>query len=229
MRKCLVVIPTFAGVLPRPFRNFMDIAMVTGRMCPDWKFAWTAPERKSLPNAMTESVEQVLQHGYDALIAFDDDCFPPYDCIPRLLAHLDKGREFVAGVGVMRGYPHTTTVAEVFPEGHTLIANGATGGKVAGHKWLDNVDALPELAEVDFCGVPVAIMARSIFEKVEAPWFGLHWPDGGVVTHDVFLCRKMKKAGIPVLVDTTLKCGHLAEAPIITFENREIARQLVGG
>jgi hypothetical protein len=38
----------------------------------------------------------------------------------------------------------------------------------------------------------------------------------------------MKAAGIPVLVDTTLKCGHLSEAPVITFENRGLARELVG-
>lgn len=228
MRKALIVVPTFAGVLPRPFRSFLEIAMVAGRQCPDWKFGFVAPERQSLPMAMNQAAQTVVQQGFDALIAFDDDCFPPYDCIPRLLAHLDAGRAFVAGVGVMRGYPHTTTIAEVFEEGPSLVQrpNGRT--TVVGHRWLDDVDALPTVAEVDFCGVPVAVMARSIFEQVPAPWFGLHGEDGGTVTHDVFFCRKLQAAGIPVLVDTSIKCGHLAEAPIVTFENRRHARELVG-
>lgn len=227
MRKALIVVPTFAGVLPRPFRGFMELAMVAGRMCPDWKFGFIAPERQSLPMAMTGAVNSVLAQDYDALIAFDDDCFPPYDCIPRLLAHVEAGRQFVAGVGVMRGYPHTTTIAEYFAEGPSIVQK-ATSARVVGHQWLDDIDTLQPLAEVDFCGVPVAIAARSVFEQVPAPWFGLTSEDGGTVTHDVFFCRKLKAAGIPVLVDTTLKCGHLAEAPIITFENRGLARELVG-
>ena len=227
MRKALIVVPTFAGVLPRPFKSFLEIATVAGRMCPDWRFGFMVPERQSLPMAMNTAVHTLLAQDYDAIIAFDDDCFPPYDCIPRLLAHAEAGRSFVAGVGVMRSYPHTTTVAEVFPEGQSLVYQG-DAITVKGHQWLDDVDALPELAEVDFCGVPVALMARACFEQVTAPWFGLHGDDGGTVTHDVFFCRKLKAAGIPVLVDTSIKCGHLAEAPIVTFENRSYARELVG-
>src|SRR5262245_44824209 len=226
-RKALVVIPTFNGPEAQPFRNFLEIAYVTGRSCPDWKFGWHPIARKSLPAAMTEAAEHVLQGGWDALIAFDDDCFPPYDCIARLIAHYEAGRQFVAGVGLMRNYPFTTTVARTYAEGYTLVVNGETGGKVSGHEWLDDISPLPDLVEADFCGVPVALMARSIFETVQAPWFGLSAPDGAQVTHDVFLCRKLKAAGIPVLVDTTLKCGHLTEAPIITFENRAQARDLL--
>lgn len=228
MRKALIVVPSFAGVEPRPLESFMQIAIAAGRTCPDWRFGVIAPRRQSLPMAMNNAAKTVMEQKFDALIAFDDDCFPPFDCIPRLIAHFEAGREFVAGVGVMRGYPHTTTVARQFPEGHSLVQKGSQI-EIRGHEWLDDVDALPELAEVDFCGVPVALMARSIFEKVEPPFFGLHGEDGGVVTHDVFFCRKLKEAGIPVLVDTTIKCGHLSEAPIITFENRAIARELVGG
>jgi hypothetical protein len=227
MRKALIVFPVFQSVYPRPFRGFLEIAMVAGRMCPEWKFGFLAPERSSLPMAMNGAAQTVVEQGYDALIAFDDDCFPPFDCIPRLLAHYDAGRQFVAGVGVMRGYPHTTTAAKVFDEGPSLVQQGDRM-KVTSHQWLDNIETLPALAEVDFCGVPVALMARSVFETVKSPWFGLHGPDGGTVTHDVFFCRKLKAAGIPVLVDTTLKCGHLAEPPVITFENRDHARELVG-
>jgi hypothetical protein len=126
----------------------------------------------------------------------------------------------------MRNFPHTTTIAEVFPEGPTLHAH-ETGAKITGHRWLDDLDRLQPLAEVDFCGVPVALMARSIFETVPAPWFGLYGDDGVTITHDVFFCRKLKAAGIPVLVDTTMKCGHLGEAPIVTFENRNRVRELV--
>ena len=228
MRKALVVFPVFQSVYPRPFRGFLEIATVAGRVCRDWHFGYLAPERQSLPMAMNGAAQMAIEQDFDALIAFDDDCFPPFDCIPRLLAHVEAGRDFVAGVGVMRGYPHTTTVAKTYPEGYSLVQQGAQL-KVTGHEWLDDISRLSELAEVDFCGVPVAVIARRALETVTRPWFGLHGEDGGTVTHDVFFCRKLKQAGIPVLVDTTLKCGHLTEPPVITFENRALARELVGG
>lgn len=229
MRKALIIVPTFSGVLPRPFRNFMEIAYVTGRTCPDWKFGWWVEARTSLPAAMNGAAIAMLSQGYDALISFDDDCFPPYDCIPRLLKHYEEGREFVAGVGIMRNYPHTTTVAEVYDDGPTLKLTEEGAYRVEGHRWLDDIEALPPLADVGFCGVPVAMMARTIFERVRAPWFGLHGEDGGTLSHDVFFCRKLKEAGIPVLVDTTIRCGHLAEPPVVSFENRAQARELVDG
>ena len=224
MPRALVMFPTFSGPPPLAFQGFLEIAHTAARACPDWQFGYHVISRKSLPAAMTDAADIVLQQGWDALIAFDDDCFPPFDCIPRLIAHYEAGREFVAGVGLMRNYPFTTTVARTFPEGYTLVFSGDRAGKVAGHEWLDDLTDLPELAEVDFCGVPVAMMARRVFERIAPPWFGLHGEDGGQVTHDVFLCRKIKAAGMRVLVDTTLKCGHLIEAPIITFENRAQAR-----
>lgn len=226
-KRALLGIPSFSGVDPRPLKNFLDCAIVAGRACPDWRFATQVPERASLPSAMTALAQQVRDQDFECLIVFDDDCFPPYDVIPRLLAHMEAGHPFVAGVGVMRHYPHTTTVARVYPEGWTLVA-GPDGGQIRGHQWLDDVAALPPLAEVDFCGVPVAAIHRSVFETVPEPWFDLRAEDGGTVTHDVFFCRKLKAAGLPVRVDTTLKCGHLAPAPIITFENRALARELVG-
>ena len=228
MRKCLVVVPTFDGPYARPFRSFMEIMYVAGRACPDWNFAFQAPERSSLPAAMNHVGNMVLAHSIDALIVFDDDCFPPYDCIPRLLKHYDDGQYFVAGVGITRNYPHVTTIARKFAEGHTLTAYPNGRKKVTNHQWLDDISGLGTLAEVDFCGVPVAMMARKVFAELPAPWFGLHGEDGGVVTHDVFFCTKLRAAGLPVLVDTTLKCGHLAEAPIVTFENRDTVRELVG-
>jgi len=229
MPKALVVVPTFAGVMPRPFRGLMEIVYVAGRKCPDWTFGFIAPERQSLVRAMTDAGALVVQQGFDCLITFDDDCFPPFDCIPRLIAHREHGHTFVAGVGVMKGFPHTTTIGREFPEGYSLLHCPSGNTTITAHEWLDDIDAMPALAEVDFCGVPVAMIGREAFERTEKPWFALHGSDGGQVTHDVFFCRRLKDAGIKVLVDTSLRCGHLTDAPVITFDNRSNARELVGG
>jgi hypothetical protein len=123
----------------------------------------------------------------------------------------------------MRGYPFTTTVANYYPEGITAVV-GANGkvGQLSGFEWLDEFPQ--ELKEADFCGVPAAIVHRRCFEAVAPPWFADLDEHGERLTHDVYFCRKLKEAGIPVMVDGTIRCGHLTEAPIVTFDNRASAR-----
>lgn len=225
--RALVVIPCFQAVYPRPLKNFLEIALVAGRTCPDVEFGIHIPERQSLVAAMNTAADIVRQQRWDMLIAFDDDCFPPYDCIPRLIQHYRSGHQYVAGVGVMRNFPFTTTVGRYYEEGPTLVV-GPSESKVSGFYWLDDIDELPPLAEADFCGMPVALIGREVLEAVVPPAFGVLDEHGGACTHDVYFARKVKAAGFPVHVDTTIRCAHLTEAPIVTFENRTAARQLAG-
>jgi len=180
--------------------------------------------RDSLVTAMNTYGQLVLDHGFDALIIADDDCLPPFDAIPRLVDHLHAGRDYVSTVGYMRGYPHTTTIGRYLKHGVSAVQT-PYGVEWKGFQWLDNLDGAPPLLEADFCGVPLALMSRRCFEKGEVPWFGTQMPEGSC-THDIFFAKRMQAAGIPVLVDTTIRCGHLADPAIIDETSRHIARQV---
>lgn len=223
--RILLVFPIFQAVYPRAFHNFAELLITAARneRTKDVKFGVMVQERKSLVAAMNEAAETLIEQGFDAMIMFDDDCFPPIDAIPRLVAHcVEGGHPFVAGLGVMRGYPFTTTAAKYYPEGITASYDEKGKLRLAGFEWLDDFPA--ELTPVDFCGVPIAMVMRECFERVEFPWFADLDEQGRRMTHDVYFCRKLKDAGIPVMVDGTMRCGHMSEAPIITFENRPQAR-----
>lgn len=224
--KVLLVWPVFQALYPRPFHNFANILIHAGRQT-DYELFVHVIERSSLVTAMNAVGELVRQGPWDACVVFDDDCFPPYDVVPRLLTRcFDEGHAFVAAAGLMRGYPYTTTAATYYPEGITaLVKPDKTFDHLAGFQWVDD---LPDaLTEVDFCGVPAAVIHRRVFETIAPPWFGDADPDGQRLTHDVYFARKLQAAGFKVMLDGTLKCGHLTEAPIITFENRAQARELV--
>lgn len=227
MKQILLVWPVFQALYPRPFETFAQICIAAGRQT-DYKFGVKVFERQSLVAAMN-TLGQLMeaQPEWDAVIVFDDDCFPPVDVIPRLLTRcFDEGHPFVAAAGVMRGYPFTTTVARHYPEGVTCRKT-ADRVEVSGFEWVDDIPA--DLIDADFCGVPAAIIHRSCFERVKAPWFGDQDEKGERVTHDVYFCRKLQAAGIPIKVDGTIRCGHLLDAPVITFENREASRAVLAG
>jgi len=227
MTKVLLVFPVFQAIYPRPFQRFAEMLVAAGRQT-GYLFGVLVPERQPLVAAMNSVGERMVSEDWDACIVFDDDCLPPHDVIPRLLARcFDEGIAFCAAAGVMRGYPFTTTAARSYDEGVTGIV-GANGHvtTLSGFRWLDD---LPEaLTPVDFCGVPAAIIHRRCFLETPRPWFGELDRTGERVTHDVYFCQQLQAAGIPRYVDGTLRCGHLVDAPIVTFENRASAREAVG-
>jgi GT2 family glycosyltransferase len=227
LKKILLVVPVFHAVYPRPFTRFLEMAVVAGRQL-GYVFAIHTPERQGLVTAMNTAVAIVLDQAFDAMVIFDDDCLPPPDAIKRLLERcFDEGRPFVAGAGVMRGYPFTTTVAKYYKEGYSAVVRDEKW-HLEGHQWLDDLpDAL--IDDVDFCGVPIAIVHRRVFERLGANCFGDQDRFGNRMTHDVYFCRKVKDAGFPVAVDGTIHCDHMVEAPIVSFDNRKVARALATG
>ena len=222
----LIVVPCFQAAYPSALANFMAIMATAGRQCGDrYQFDVSVPARQALTAAMNEAGKRLLEHEHVAMIVFDDDCYPPVDVIPRLLAHYEAGHHFVAGAGLMRGFPHTTTIGRYFPEGVSYVPQT---GELRGFEWVDDLESLPPLATVDFCGVPVALISRACFERATFPWFETWDAEaGGACTHDVFWAKRLKQAGIPVEVDTTIRCSHLAEAPVVDFRNRTMARRIV--
>jgi hypothetical protein len=184
-------------------------------------------ERESIHGAMNRAAGLLITEGFDAMIVSDDDCFPPFDAIPRLLKHYEDGHHYVCGLGFMRGFPHTTTIGRYYPEGVSLRINPETKQpELVGFYWVDDfANEPPGLISCDFAGVPIAMISRDLFLKVPGPWFGTHM-DGGDCTHDVYFGAKVKAAGFDVLVDRDIACDHLLDPGIVTEHNRGLMRNV---
>lgn len=221
-----IVIPVFQAVYPTPFANFLQLAMRTAHtLGGKYGFDILVPERQLLHGAMNTAIEKALAGGYAALILADDDCFAPPDAIQKLVHHYEQGVEFVAGVGFMRNFPHTTTVGSYYKEGPTVVEKEDGTFEWTGFKWWDDISTMAPLQEVDFCGFPIALISQSAMKKIQPPWFGTHIL-GGDCTHDVYFARKAQDAGVKIYVDSTIRCGHLSPSPTITFGNRDLVRKV---
>lgn len=232
-KRVMLFWPVFAHVLPMAFQNFLRLAIVATRKCPEFDFDPWVVERSAVTTAMNQAVETCLQQGHDYLIAFDDDCLPElhefalgdnkrWQVIPRLLGLGEKGHPIVMGMGYMRSYPHTTTIGRKYPWGNSLVAVEGQDPQFKGFYWLEDLeghkDEIDEdgLLPADFCGVPIVCIHRSVLEKLKKPLFETYnAEDGSSSTHDVYFCNKATEAGFPIRVDTHIDCGHIVASPII--------------
>lgn len=243
-KRVLLFFPVFAHVYPRAFENFLRLVAVAARMCPQFIFDPWVVERSSLPSAMNRAADTAIEQGHYALIAFDDDCLPVlhdypigdarrWQVLPRMLTLLEHN-PIVAGVGYMRGYPHTTTVGKMYEHGVSMVVEGEGADEalsVKGFHWVQDIDA-PEyvaqrdpngLLDVDFCGVPILGIRRDVLLTVPHPLFETRDHLGRASTHDIYFCNKAKAHGFAIKVDTHTDCGHIVESPIV---NRHTRRQL---
>lgn len=231
-KRFLYVFPVFQAVYGKPFASFLRMSLnAAANEADKYEFIPHVPERQMLPDLMNKACEIVLNENLDGIIVSDDDCLPPYTAISQLLRRYEAGHPIVLGLGFMRNFPHTTTVGRYFPEGPTLTVDAkARTGDWSGFHWIEHFtekDLFDEgLAECDFGGFPIALISREAIEKMKAqgPWFG-NSLDGGACTHDVYFGAKAKRAGLRIVVDTRIPCGHLAEAHVIDFVNRQWIRQ----
>ncbi len=226
----LWVIPVFQSVYAKPFQMFLGQALhAASQEHARYRIHVWVPERQLLHSAMNQAIELAIRENYDALIMSDDDCGPPVQAISQLLRRYEAGHPIVSAVGFMRGYPHTTTIGRYFAEGVTLQTDPATKAVwLAGFQWIEDLDDEQDadgLIRADFCGFPIALIAKEAFTKIPAPWFGTEI-EGGGCTHDVFFGLKAQRAGLPIVVDRRISCAHLLDAAWLTEENRRVARTL---
>jgi len=227
-KRILLVFPVYEHVLPPAFFNFLALVIHAVSSCPGYKFDICGRERTLLHTAMNDAVDTLLAHDHVALVTFDDDCLPPQDGLTRLLRHFEAGHDFIGSVGVMRNYPYTTTIGKYYPEGPSYQYTAKGEWENAGFYWLDNLAALPSgVIDVDFTGFPMTLLSRRLLTAIDKPAFQHHDQWGGSCTHDIYFCKKVQEAGFTVRVDTTLTCGHITSAPIITLDRRNSVREIM--
>lgn len=66
------------------------------------------------------------------------------------------------------------------------------------------------LVEVDICGAGCVLYSMEVFYKIDYPWFETKYSESGDKNgEDTVFCRKLRKAGYRIYVDTSIKISHL--------------------
>lgn len=161
-------------------------------------------------HARNTACQHCLAGGFDWMFFLDSDVIPPRDTVLRLIAH---NKPIISGMYCRRSPPHGVPV---------MIRHG---------QWVTNFRP-GEIVEVDLVGAGCLLIHRTVLESLPhsrpgKPWFD--WrvdlmgidPEGCALSEDFVFCKNVReKLGIPILVDTSIRCRHVgyAEADLGNFK-----------
>lgn len=145
-------------------------------------------------------VKKALDMGFDHIGFLDSDVKCPIDAFIRMLAHKQP---FVSGLYRAK--------KDVEYKGKKMwnayVYSDEYKGYVPIIDWSDD-----GMLTVDVVGAGLMLIHRSVFEKIDFPWF--RWTKnldviGHGVSEDFDFCIKLKAAGIPILIDNTIQATHI--------------------
>lgn len=153
-----------------------------------------SPDSLEVGDARNKIVEYAIRDGMEWLFFLDYDVIPPPNAIARLL-------KWKAGVAA--GVYHSKSA----PSYPLLMIRGMN------HCFEDYETG--DLILVDGVGMGCTLIHMSVFDKIEKPYFRTvpgYLKDrqyGPMMTEDIYFCDKVRDAGVEILVDTSIQCGHV--------------------
>ncbi len=148
-------------------------------------------------HARSTGCQRTLETNHEYLFFLDDDVIPPADAIINLLKH---NADIVSGLYYRRAEP-------ICPVMMKEVDGGA--------KWITEFKQ-GELVQADLVGCGCMLIKRKVLEIMKPPWFEWRcdpWRFPNITpqercSEDYDFCRKARKLGFKIFVDTSVQCLH---------------------
>lgn len=205
-RRCLIaIVHNGPVVFTQTVRSLMELAFgdrvqVAKQLhgFTDIFFAWFG----GFPRVDTMRDQAMLQaqrDGFTHVLFLDADMVWPSRVLERMLRHHDQG--IVGGNYFLKGEPFAPVAMNQILE---------TKGDVDYYgRVIEYGDALEPVLVL---GMGCTLIPVAVLDRIgPRPWFHYQddaegWPS---VSEDVPFCKKAREVGVPILLDPTVKCGHV--------------------
>jgi 2-polyprenyl-3-methyl-5-hydroxy-6-metoxy-1,4-benzoquinol methylase len=209
--RILIGVPGFNGLMPAVQKTMMELAFWSGRYMPDYDIAFEIVRKREQFRARNLLISAAMSEHCDFLLMLDDDMLPPPDLLQRLLAHQ---KPVMGALYWQRGGAYHPVIMREF----------ALQGDLKKFQFLSPDDPIivekPGVHQVDVIGGGCLLFDVTVFAELMKPYF---WWEAEFGT-DITICHRLRDAGIPIHVDTSIEIPHVDEdGSIIT--RRTIPRQ----
>jgi len=171
----------------------------------DWAVTWV-DQYPSVAAMRDYTLMQAQVMGASHVLFLDADMTWPEDLLDKMLRHHSAG--MVSGVYFLKSWPYWPVLLDrpfVHDEKH-----------VTEYHYAPQVLEGDALRPVDLIGMGCALVPMRVTRAFQRPWFEYVLDNVGLpaITEDVAFCTRARAVGCPILVDPTIKCGHIGQQVI---------------
>lgn len=208
MTKTLIAIPCFDMVHADFFESFTNLVKPDGT-------SYTIVRDTLINESRNIIAANAVKGGFDRVMWFDSDMKFEPDTLVKLSADMDTGIDYVTGLYFTRRPPIKPCV---FKE----LWWTKEGGTVdAGSRYFFDYkkEGLHQIAGSGFgCVMTSVDLLKKVGDKFGAPFNPLEG-----MGEDLSFCCRVIQLGVPMWIDTRVKCGHVGQ-----FEYNESAYEFIG-
>lgn len=177
-------------------------------------------------NAVDTAIDTYLA---DYMFFMDTDQTFPSDTLINLFEHISDKNPIVAGMYYKKNPDYAPVVGRYVdwtPEYKAVKGHLKSQGFVD-RKGRQTLYWTPihyfhkdKPFQADIIGAGCMLVKTSIFKKLKRPYFRYAYdpllkdPALNKVSEDMYFCAQLKDAGIPILIDPRVQCGHLTELEV---------------
>ena len=195
--KIFIAVPTYENITPDTFKSIYGLDK-GGHWC-----VFDFVRGYDCAAARNRIAQQTLDEQADYVLMVDNDITLPSDALVNLLEQ---------PVDVCLGYYAHRNAANVYAGKTNACRLGEFNytQQIPGAEFKTLADQGKTRMQIHGGGLGCALIRADVFRRLPYPWFKwVNYPDGGVLSEDLYFCDICGKNGIPVYVDTRTGCGHL--------------------
>ncbi len=203
-QKIVIGINSLTSTVQMAYSNHIQLFYRLGRSYPDIDFCLMNPARMSIDRMRNQCAEIAMEIEATHLLFIDDDVLipQPFDFLNKLLA---CKADIAAADVLIRGWPFD----------HMFFRY--SDKERIGLKLVKKIKQPRGIEEVDAVGFSCCLISVDLLKKLRKPYFitGLN------NTEDVYFCVLAKDSdpNCKIVVDTTIKCGHILGPEVIDPDN----------
>lgn len=196
--KIFIAVPTFENIYPDTFKSLWGLERGGHWLVFDFVRGYDCA------TARNRIAQQTLDEKVDYVLMVDNDVVLPHDALINLLddpkdvclgyyKHRGKGKQFDNKTCVCRLGEYNFTDMYTAQELDALKKQGQYKVQIHGG------------------GMGCALIKADVFRRTEYPWYDwVNYKDKhGLLSEDLYFCKKCGQANIPIYVDTRVGCGHM--------------------
>lgn len=236
MRQLLIYMPlSWPSISSKAFRSILDL--VSPANIDELRSIYSVEPKIFISDLFPlcrnrcDAVEKALGNTYEAdfILFLDADMIFPKKMIQNLLRKMDEFPEvgLVSGVYWRKAAPHYCVQGRYSPWSQALEASKQS---LTDHGFVDDkgqqclyytpLQDFHAVQAIDVAGCGCLLARAEVFKQIEQPYFGYtneyttQDPTFQHSSEEMLTFAKLHKAGVKMLVDPSIRCGHIKETVI---------------